>query len=100
MPPLRQELSAARHALAVLVGEAPGNWSPPDFELEDFIPPSPTAVSLPSQLARRRPDIRASEAQLHAATAGIGVATANLYPQIKLTGSMSQQALKGRRPLR
>jgi NodT family efflux transporter outer membrane factor (OMF) lipoprotein len=94
LPPLRQELSRARHALAVLVGQSPGNWSPPDFELEDFTALSPLPVSLPSELARRRPDIRASEARLHAATAEIGVATANLYPQIKLTGSMSQQALK------
>ncbi|MEP7245173.1 MAG: efflux transporter outer membrane subunit [Gammaproteobacteria bacterium] len=94
LPPLRQELSVARHALAVLVGEAPGNWSAPDFELEDFMPPATLPVSLPSELARRRPDIRAGEAQLHAATAGVGVATANLYPQIKLTGSLSQQALK------
>jgi NodT family efflux transporter outer membrane factor (OMF) lipoprotein len=94
LPPLRQELSAARHALAVLVGQPPGNWSPPDFDLEDFMAPSPVPTSLPSELARRRPDIRASEAQLHAATAGVGVATANLYPQIKLTGSLSQQALK------
>jgi NodT family efflux transporter outer membrane factor (OMF) lipoprotein len=93
LPPLRQELSLARHALAVLVGEAPGNWSPPDFELEDFLLPTELPVSLPSELARRRPDIRAGEAQLHAATAAVGVATANLYPQIKLTGSLSQQAL-------
>lgn len=93
MPPLRQELSAARHALAVLVGEAPGNWTPPDFELEDFTPPATLPVSLPSELARRRPDILAHEAQLHAATAAVGVATANLYPQIKLTGSFSQQSI-------
>jgi NodT family efflux transporter outer membrane factor (OMF) lipoprotein len=93
LPPLRQELSVARHALAVLVGEAPGNWSAPDFELEDFLPPAALPMSLPSELARRRPDIRAGEAQLHAATAAVGVATANLYPQIKLTGSLSQQAL-------
>jgi len=94
LPPLRQELSVARHALAVLVGQTPGTWAPPDFELEDFAALAPLPVSLPSELARRRPDIRASEAQLHAATAEIGVATANLYPQIKLTGSLSQQALK------
>jgi NodT family efflux transporter outer membrane factor (OMF) lipoprotein len=93
MPPLRQELSAARHALAVLVGEAPGNWSPPDFELEDFTPPATLPVSLPSELARRRPDILAHEAQLHAATAGVGMAAANLYPQIKLTGSLSLQSI-------
>lgn len=94
LPPLRQELSRARHALAVLVGQAPGNWSAPDFELADFTAFEQVPASLPSELARRRPDIRASEAQLHAATAEIGIATANLYPQIKLTGSMSQQALK------
>ena len=93
MPPLRQELSAARHALAVLVGEAPGNWSPPDFELEDFTAPQTLPVSLPSELARRRPDILANEAQLHAATAAVGVATAALYPQIKLTGAFSQQSI-------
>src|SRR5262249_13685874 len=94
LPPLRQELSVARHALAVLVGQPPGNWSAPDFELEDFLPPADLPVSVPSELARRRPDIRAGEAQLHAATAAVGVATANLYPQIKLTGSLGQQALK------
>jgi len=93
LPPLRQELSVARHALAVLVGQAPGNWSAPDFELEDFLPPETLPLSLPSEVARLRPDIRASEAELHAATAAVGVATANLYPQIQLTGSVSQQAL-------
>ncbi len=93
LPPLRQELSQARHALAVLVGQAPGNWSAPDFELEDFLPPADLPIAVPSELARRRPDIRQSEAQLHVATAAVGVATANLYPQIKLTGSLSQQAL-------
>ncbi len=93
LPPLRQELSVARHALAVLVGQPPGNWSPPDFSLDDFVTLSPLPVSLPSELARRRPDIRASEAQLHAATAAVGVATADLYPSIKLTGTLSQQAL-------
>jgi NodT family efflux transporter outer membrane factor (OMF) lipoprotein len=93
MPPLRQELSVARHALAVLVGQPPGNWSAPDFELEDFIPPAQLPMTVPSELARRRPDIRAGEAQLHAASAAMGVATANLYPQIRLTGSLSQQAL-------
>jgi NodT family efflux transporter outer membrane factor (OMF) lipoprotein len=93
MPPLRQELSAARHALAVLVGEAPGNWSAPDFELEDFTPLATLPMSLPSELARRRPDILAHEAQLHASTAAVGIATANLYPQIKLTGAFSQQSI-------
>ncbi|HEX5421609.1 MAG TPA: efflux transporter outer membrane subunit [Gammaproteobacteria bacterium] len=93
LPPLRQKLSVARHALAVLVGQAPGNWSPPDFDLTDFMPPAALPASLPSELAHRRPDIRASEAQLHAATAAVGVAAAQLYPHITLTSSLSQQAL-------
>jgi NodT family efflux transporter outer membrane factor (OMF) lipoprotein len=93
LPPLHQDLSTARHALAVLVGEAPGNWSPPEFELEDFTLPETIPASLPSELAHRRPDILAREADLHAATAAIGVAAAKLYPQMNLTASLSQQAL-------
>jgi NodT family efflux transporter outer membrane factor (OMF) lipoprotein len=53
-------------------------------------------VGLPSELARRRPDIRAAEAQLHAATAEIGVAVADFYPQIQLSGSIGLQALQAK----
>jgi NodT family efflux transporter outer membrane factor (OMF) lipoprotein len=52
-------------------------------------------VSLPSELVRQRPDIRAAEASLHQATAEVGVATANLFPQISLSGSYGSQALHG-----
>ncbi len=93
LPPLHQSLSVARHALAVLVGQPPANWSAPDFDLDDFMLPGTLPVSLPSALAHRRPDILAGEAQLHAATAAIGVAAAKLYPSIALTSSLSQQAL-------
>jgi NodT family efflux transporter outer membrane factor (OMF) lipoprotein len=86
LPPLRQQLSVARHALAVLVGKAPTDWSPPDFDLADFTLPGDLPVSLPSDLVHQRPDILSSEAQLHAASAAIGVATAQLYPNITLTG--------------
>ena len=60
------------------------------------IPPVPpkVPVGLPSELARRRPDIRLAEAQLHAATADIGVAVANFYPSVTLTGSLGLQALQ------
>jgi len=50
-------------------------------------------VSLPSELVHRRPDILAAEAQLHVASAAIGVATANLYPKLDLTGALTQEAL-------
>ena len=93
LPPLRQQLSIARHALAILAGHSPGDWSAPDFDLAQFKLPRELPLTLPSDLVRERPDILAAEAQLHAASASIGVATANLYPQINLTGALSQQAL-------
>ena len=94
LPPLYQQLAMARHALAVLLGRAPANWSQPDLELTDIRLPRELPVSVPSQLIRRRPDILAAQAQLHAATAAVGVATANLYPQITLTATLGQQALR------
>jgi NodT family efflux transporter outer membrane factor (OMF) lipoprotein len=95
LPPLRQRLSAARHALAVLTAHAPGEWTPPDFSLSALTLPMQLPVSLPSELAHRRPDILAAEAQLHAATAAVGVATANLYPQITLTATGGWQSVPG-----
>ena len=92
-PDLHQQESTARHALAILVGKAPAEWNPPDFALTDFTLPGEIPVSLPSELVHRRPDILAAEAQLHVASAAIGVATANLYPNIDLTGVVTQQAL-------
>ncbi|HVW68615.1 MAG TPA: TolC family protein, partial [Steroidobacteraceae bacterium] len=78
---------------AILVGQAPAEWTPPSLTLADFVLPAEIPLTLPSQLVRRRPDIRAAEAQLHAASAAIGVATANLYPNITLSGTLTQQAL-------
>ncbi|MFI5398526.1 MAG: efflux transporter outer membrane subunit [Candidatus Binatia bacterium] len=87
LPPLRQQLSVARHALSVLVGQFPGQWSPPDFELTEFKLPEELPISLPSELARQRPDILAAEAQLHAASAEVGVTVAQMYPSITLSAS-------------
>src|SRR5262249_29612462 len=55
--------------------------------------PQDVPVSLPSALVQQRPDIRAAEAQLHQATAAVGVATANLLPQITLSANVGSQAL-------
>jgi NodT family efflux transporter outer membrane factor (OMF) lipoprotein len=93
LPAASQELAVARHALAVLVGRAPADWAAPDFNFSQLSVPATLPVSLPSELARERPDVLAAEARLHAATAQVGVATANLYPHITLTGSAGQQAL-------
>ena len=93
LPTLRQQLSVARHALAVLVGHGPAEWSAPDFELSQFTLPAAVPVSLPSTLLRQRPDILAAEQQLHAASAGIGIAVANEYPSITLSGDLTRDAL-------
>ncbi len=93
LPPLRQQLAVARHKLAVLIGRAPAEWTPPDFDLQGLELPRELPVSLPSELVRQRPDILAAEADLHAASAAIGVATAEMYPSIDLTASLSQGAL-------
>ncbi len=93
LPSLQQRLSQTRHRLAVLAGMLPSDaLSMPKFELDSFQLPVALPLSLPSELVRQRPDIRASEALLHAACAGVGVATANLYPRLTLTGSIGSQA--------
>ena len=94
LPPLEKELSQTRHQLAVLAGMLPSEADLPEFELDSLQLPPELPVSLPSSLVRQRPDIAASEALLHAASAQIGVATANLYPQITLSGNYGSEALK------
>jgi NodT family efflux transporter outer membrane factor (OMF) lipoprotein len=93
LPPLRQQLAVAEHALAVLTARFPAQWQPPALTLNQLTLPRRIPVSLPSSLAQRRPDILAAEAQLHAATAAVGVATANLYPHITLTAAGGWQGL-------
>jgi NodT family efflux transporter outer membrane factor (OMF) lipoprotein len=93
LPGPEQQLVVAGHALAVLLGRAPGEWSPPDLDLATLTLPGTLPVSLPSELVHQRPDILAAEAQLHVASAEIGVATAQLYPSITLSGSAGLAAL-------
>jgi len=93
IPAQRQRLAAARHAMAVLVGKSPSEFDAPDFEATSGALPASLPVSIPSALVHERPDILEAEAKLHAATADIGVADANLYPNITLNGVISQDAL-------
>jgi NodT family efflux transporter outer membrane factor (OMF) lipoprotein len=93
LPPVDRQLAGARHALALLVGKSPAEWTAPDFDFAGFKAPDQIPVSLPSELVRVRPDILAAEADLHADTARIGVAVANLYPDVRLTGSLTQGAV-------
>ena len=99
LPPLQRDLDAARHQLALLVGKAPAEWTAPDFDLAQFTPPDDIPVSLPSSLIRTRPDILAAEADLHAATAAIGVAVANQYPEHPALGGAHPGSDQARRYL-
>lgn len=93
LPPLHRQLSEARHQMALLVGRAPADWSAPDFDLADFSLPATVPVDLPSTVVERRPDIQAAVAELHAASAQIGVTTAALYPNVRLSANLTQSAL-------
>lgn len=86
LPPLQKNLSQAKHALSTLVGVFP-EAPLPIIKLDRLKLPRELPVSLPSNLVRQRPDVRASEALLHQACAQIGVATANLFPQFTITAN-------------
>lgn len=88
LPTLESSLKAAAFRLDVLLGLMPGTLAP-ELEAGAPVPPRPAAVpiGLPAELVRRRPDIRRAERALAAATARVGVATADLYPRFTLDGS-------------
>ena len=88
LPPLQKQLDQTRNRLATLAGYLPSEDIGATFALEQLRLPADLPVSLPSKLVAQRPDIMAAEAQLHQASAEIGVATANELPQITLTGSI------------
>ena len=88
LPPLEKALAQTRNALAVLLGRLPSDMPAAQFELADLDLPRELPLSLPSHLVEQRPDIRASEAQLHSASAEIGVAIANMLPQLNLSAAL------------
>jgi len=95
IPPLEQRESEFINAISLLLG-LPPNALQDELVSAKPVPPVPprVPVGLPSELALRRPDIRQAEAQLHAATAEIGVSVANFYPSVTLSGSIGLQALQ------
>jgi len=92
LPPLHRQLHSSRDALAALTGHLPADAEPVRFELDQLQLPADLPLGVPSQLVERRPDVRAAEAQLHAATAQVGVAIANLLPQVTITGNAGSSA--------
>jgi NodT family efflux transporter outer membrane factor (OMF) lipoprotein len=92
LPPLRRQLSQMEDQLAVLTGRLPADFTPPDLRLDQLVLPVDLPLGVPSELVERRPDVRAAEAQLHSATAQVGVAIANLLPQFTITGNVGSAA--------
>jgi NodT family efflux transporter outer membrane factor (OMF) lipoprotein len=91
LPALRKQLQQTRNQLAVYVGGHPDQYAMPTLDLAALTLPEELPVSLPSKLVEQRPDIRAYGELLHSATAAVGVATANMLPQISLTGSYGRE---------
>ena len=87
LPPLEKQLAVQRHQLAALAGRFPSDEPSQKFELDALTLPVEIPLSVPSELVRQRPDVLSAEAQLHVASAELGVATANLFPQISLTAA-------------
>lgn len=88
LPLLADQFDVVNHQLAVLMGEFPASAKVEEIRFEQLNLPRELPASLPSSLVRQRPDIRAVEALLHQACANVGVATADLYPQIELSASV------------
>ncbi len=100
LAPLKQKISQTEDLLATLEGAVPSKALLPDINLSALTLPVELPLSLPSDLVLQRPDILASEMQLHAASANIGVATAALFPSISLSGSYGASGVASRRAVR
>ena len=92
LPVLRSQLAQQRNQLAAYVGSLPADYTGAEFTLDSLELPPEVPVSLPSTLVEQRPDVREYSALLHEATAQVGVATANMLPQITLTAAYGQDA--------
>jgi NodT family efflux transporter outer membrane factor (OMF) lipoprotein len=93
LPPLIKQRDQERDLIAVLAGHYPSQGATPKFTLASLALPSDLPLSLPSTLVEQRPDVLQAEANLHAASAGVGIATANRLPNITLTGNAGSTAL-------
>ncbi|MGH7090368.1 MAG: efflux transporter outer membrane subunit, partial [Stellaceae bacterium] len=93
LPPLEKQLAQIRDQLTAYLGRLPSEEPSATFNLASFELPATLPLSLPSKLVEQRPDIRAAQAQLHEASAQIGVATANLLPQLTLSASYGSEAV-------
>jgi NodT family efflux transporter outer membrane factor (OMF) lipoprotein len=94
LPPLQKQLGQTRDALTALLGRLPAEEPAETFRLEELTLPKELPVSLPSKVIEQRPDVRQAEANLHAASAQVGVALADMLPQFAITASTGSAALE------
>jgi NodT family efflux transporter outer membrane factor (OMF) lipoprotein len=94
LPALKVQRQQVDHQLAVYTGKPPAAAAVPRFKLADLQLPEELPLTLPSDLVRRRPDVRASEALWHQAGANVGVATANLFPNLTISGYAGSDTTK------
>jgi NodT family efflux transporter outer membrane factor (OMF) lipoprotein len=92
LPPLQEQLEQTRDLIRALVGNLPNQEAPETFEFDALQLPSELPLSLPAKIIEQRPDVRAAEAQLHAANAQVGVAVAAMLPQFSITGTVGGNA--------
>ncbi len=92
LPPLRKQLALQRDALSALLGRLPSQEPTESFELSQFDLPADLPLSLPSRIVEQRPDVRAAEEQMHAACANVGVAIADMLPQVTFQGTLGGTA--------
>jgi NodT family efflux transporter outer membrane factor (OMF) lipoprotein len=92
LPPLQTQLEQTRDLLRALVGNLPNQDVTETFELDALQLPPELPLSLPAKIIEQRPDVRAAEAQLHAANAQVGVAVAAMLPQFSITGTLGGAA--------
>src|ERR1700678_9619 len=94
LPPLQKQLGQTRDALTALLGRLPSEEPEETFRLEQLTLPVDLPVSLPSKLVEQRPDVRQAEENLHAASAAVGIALADMLPQFSINGDLGSSALK------
>ncbi|HEX2790249.1 MAG TPA: efflux transporter outer membrane subunit, partial [Steroidobacteraceae bacterium] len=92
LPPLQKQFEQTRDLIRALVGNLPNQEVPETFELDALQLPPELPLSLPAKIIDQRPDVRAAEAQLHAANAQVGVAVAAMLPQFSITGTLGGTA--------
>jgi len=94
LPPLHKQLGQARDALTALLGRLPADEPAETFHLSDLTLPTELPASVPSKLVEQRPDVRQAQADLHAASAAVGVALADMLPQFAINADLGSSALK------